>query len=119
MTKEELGAWLAERGASYTTWANRHPWAADRLEAVNLASPPELEPPVEAPIVSVSGREGKSPVALLTLALATALLAVASLPRAVVPGALAGPDAAWRLVAAAGGLAVLVGWAVVVLTATP
>jgi hypothetical protein len=121
VTKEELGAWLAQRGASYTTWAERHPWAADRLEGDEVAPPPpEVEPPVEASVAApVSSRESTSAVALLTLALATVLLGVAALPRALLPAAFAGPYQSWRLVAAAGGIAVLVGLAVVVLTATP
>jgi hypothetical protein len=116
-TEEELGAWLAERGASYATWAERHPAAAVRIEGEEEASPRELPPPVETPLVTVQEEE-MSLAVVIALALAGALLASALLPRALLPAALARPYEEWRLAAAGGGIAVIVGLAVVVLAGT-
>jgi hypothetical protein len=111
--KDELSAWLTQRGASYATWAERHPGAAGRLEGLRVAPPPgTASPAVEGPQLAVTDPDDTSRFALLALVVAVALLAVAALPRALVPGRLVAADGTWRLVVVACGMAVFVGWAV-------
>jgi hypothetical protein len=109
---ESLARWLAARGAEYEEWAERHPEAAARLEGREEEPPQRTEPPTE-PVVPTPSVQRSWPLPLFPLVMAAALLLVAATPTR---GLGRRAPSRWRLVTAAAGAALVVGWLIGALT---
>lgn len=120
----DLAAWLRARGATYETWAERHPTAAARLEALDPEGASGATNELEEPVGRIAGDDLSTPniwsstsgkVAVAFFVLALSLLLVPVVPRSIFARAQA--EAVWerRLDLAAVGLAVAAGLAIVLI----